>query len=171
MEEDFTPGQLNKKEERPQFLKVLCILSFISLGFTFLGNISQFVNGPASKEEMQEQKIQMTKVISQMQEMNLSYWEETIRKLIAMTESLNNHFYGVATVTLIAAVIGFYGVLKMWQGQKLGFHFYIIYSLIGVGQMYLFASPTIIPTIILMWNIFISGLFVFLYSRNLNWLK
>ena len=174
MEEGYQIEELKEikgDDKRPQFLKVVSILSFISLGFAFLGNISQLISGPASKEDMLNQKVEMTKSITQLEQMDAEYWIESVRKLIAMSESLNNSFYAVTFLTFISALIGLFGVLKMWKGSKIGFHFYIIYSLISVGQVYLFVSPQVVPTFVVIWNILISGVFVFMYSRNLKWMK
>ena len=171
MEEEYKIVEINGGNKRPQLLKVVSILSFISLGFTFLGNISQLISGPASEEDMLNQKVEMTKSITQLEQIGADYWVESVRKLIAMSESLNNSFYTVTFLTFISALIGLFGVLKMWNGLKIGLHFYIIYSLISVGQVYLFVSPQVVPTFVVIWNVLISGIFVFLYSRNLKWMK
>ncbi len=168
--EEYTIEDINNNE-RPKSLKVLCILSFINLGISFLGIVSQFLSGPASKKDMLLQRAEMSKNIDQLEKMNADYAVDAIHKLTAMAESLNDSFYSVTVITLISSIVGLFGVLKMWNGSKIGFHFYIIYSLITVGQVYLFVSPTSIPSFVVIWNLLISGLFVFLYSRNLNWLK
>ena len=168
--EEYSIDNINNNE-RPKSLKVLCILSFVNLGISFLGILSQFLSGPASKKDMLLQKAEMSKNIEQLETLNADYAVDAIHKLIAMAESLNSSFYAVTVVTLISSIIGLFGVLKMWNGTKIGFHFYIIYSLITVGQVYLFVSPTSIPSFVVIWNLLIAGLFVFLYSRNLNWMK
>lgn len=171
MEEIYTSEELEQQQPRPKFLKVISILSFSSLFMSFIGVISQFVNGPASNEQMLDQKAELLKLIPQMEELNSDYMVMAIKKVVAMSESLNYHFSSVSIVTLISVLIGFYGVLKMWQGKKIGFHFYIIYSLIGVGQIYLFVSPSNIPSFIILWNLIIAGIFTFMYSKNLKWMK
>jgi hypothetical protein len=168
--EEYSIDNINNSE-RPKMLKVLCILSFVNLGISLLGVLSQFLSGPASKKDMLLQRAEMSKNIEQLENMNADYAVDAIHKLTAMAESLNDSFYAVTVITLISSAVGLFGVLKMWKGAKIGFHFYIIYSLITVGQVYLFVSPASIPSFIVIWNLFIAGLFVFLYSRNLNWMK
>jgi hypothetical protein len=169
MEENSIDSLINN--ERPKALKVLCILSFVNLGFSFLGVILQFHSGPASKKDMLFQRAEMSKNIEQLENMNADFAVDAIHKLTAMAESLNDSFYAVTVLTLISSAVGLFGVLKMWKGAKIGFHFYIIYSLITVGHVYLFVSPSSIPSFIVIWNLLIAGLFVFLYSRNLSWMK
>jgi hypothetical protein len=168
--EEYSIDSLNNNE-RPKALKVLCILSFVNLGISFLGIISQFLSGPASKKDMLLQRAEMSKNIEQLENMDADYAVDAIHKLTAMAESLNDSFYAVSIATLMCSSLGLFGVLKMWNGAKIGFHFYIIYSLITVGQVYLFVSPTSIPSFIVVWNLVIAGLFIYLYSRNLKWMK
>lgn len=171
MEEIDQMNDFKNEDKRPSFLVVLCILSYVSIGFTLLTNIMQFVKGPLSAEDMKAQNAVMAKTLLSFEEKNLDYFAVFFKKIMMMTESLNNSFYSVYFFSLISGIIGLFGVIKMWKGKKLGFHLYIIYSLLGVGQIYLFVSPSYIPNLILYTNLFISGIFVFMYSRNLKWMK
>ena len=160
-----------QQPKRPTLLTVVCILSFISIGFSFLGSVSQMIKGPQSEEQMLDQKVELTKTATQLDQMGSDYFGDAVRKMIVMTENLNENYLMVNLVGLISLAIGFFGVLKMYKGFKVGFHFYIVYSLITIGQIYLFVGASFVPSMVLYWNLFISGLFVFLYSRNLNWMK
>ena len=172
MEQGYQIEEINQKEPRPKLLKIVCILSLISIGLSFLGGVSQLFNGPVSDEDLLNQKVEITKTVTKLVELDAGeYWILSVKKLIPMSESLNSSFYYVTILTLITSIVGFFGVLKMWQGFKIGFHFYIIYSLIGIGQIYLFVSPTSVPTFVVFWNTVLSGIFIFMYSRSLNWLK
>jgi hypothetical protein len=91
--------------------------------------------------------------------------------MMLMTQKLNDHFYGVLAVSILTIVVGFFGVLSMWRGSKLGFHLYIIYSLIGTAHVYIFVSPSIVPSLMIYTNLGLSAIFVFMYSRNLKWMK
>ena len=162
---------VQEENKRPKLLNVLCILSFISIGFTFLGAISQAVKGPFNEDEMMDQKVELTKSASQLDQLGSTYFGDQIRKMIVMTENLNESFTMVNMMTFVTVVVGFFGVFKMFKGEKLGFHFYIVYSLLGAGQVYFFVSPSYVPSMVLLWNVIIAGIFVYLYSRNLKWLK
>ena len=161
----------NKVEERPVFLKVLCILSYIGIGFTIVPNLVRLLIGPYSEEEMLQQKVLMTQLIEKMEEIGSDFGVTSYKKMIVMTENLNTHFYTSTLLIIVGALIGLYGVISMWKRKKMGFHFYIVYSILAIAQIYFFVSPVYIPTFILVWNVFFSGLFVFMYSRNLKWMK
>lgn len=162
---------MNQDQKRPMFLTVLCVLSLLSMSVTFLGSINQIMNGPQTEEQLLNQKVELTKTASQLDQMGSSYFGDSVRKMIVMTENINDSFLMVNVVTIISLVFGFFGVFKMFKGFKIGFHFYIFYSLISIGMIYLFVDVAYVPSMVLYWNLFISGLFVLLYSRNLSWMN
>ena len=162
---------LSEEQERPGFLTVLCVLSFISTGFALLSGLFSIFSGPSSEEEMLEVKVQMTKSISEMKEIGMTSFVNLLEKLQAMSEDVNNNYYLATIVGVIIAGVGLFGVIKMWQGYKMGFHIYIIYCIIGVLGAYLYVSPSNIPSFIIIFNLLISGIFVFMYSRNLGWMR
>jgi hypothetical protein len=110
-------------------------------------------------------------MIDELKTLELDSMAAMIEKLNAITVSLNNQFYAVAFTTICILSIGLTGALMMWFRKKIGFHLYISYSLLVAVQLYFFVAPAAVPTVILVWNILISGLFVFLYSRHIGWLK
>lgn len=171
MEDLIENQEINGKEPMPVFLKVLCILSYIGVGLTIIPNLVRLLMGPYSEEEMLQQKVIMTELIEKMEDMGSDFGVTTYRKMIVMTENLNTHFYASTGLIIVGALIGLYGVIQMWQRKKIGFHFYIVYSILAIAQVYFFVSPVYVPTFILIWNVFISGLFVFMYSRNLKWMN
>ena len=171
MDLNLDQDQLNEKEVRPTFLVVLCVLSFVSIGMSLLSSVFQTFNGPLTKAEMTTQNVQMTKLIPQMKTAQLDSMVDFIEKMILMTESLNRSFYAGLFVTLLTLVIGLLGVIKMWKGVKLGFHLYIVYSLLSSAHVYLFVNPAYVPAMIVYFNLILSILFIFMYSRNLKWMK
>jgi hypothetical protein len=92
-------------------------------------------------------------------------------QLQRMTEAMNSQFYYVQIVSLLVVALGVFGIYKMWTRSKLGFHLYIIYSLLSVLTVYLFVAPEDVPSIVVIINLVISAIFVFMYSRNLKWMK
>jgi ribonucleotide reductase beta subunit family protein with ferritin-like domain len=62
--------KIDQKPKRSQFLKVLCILTFVFTGFSFLTSIIGLFSGPASPEMMTQQHVQMAQQIAQLQEVH-----------------------------------------------------------------------------------------------------
>jgi hypothetical protein len=157
--------------ERPTFLKVLCILSFISIGLSLVFSLGSLVGGPQSEDEMIAQKVELLEANDELRDSGMDGFADMMEQMTRMNESINANFYMASVVSILALLIGFYGVFSMWQGKKIGFHLYIVYSLISVGQLYLFVSPADIPSIAIIFNLIVAAVFVLLYSRNLHWMK
>src|SRR5574343_109523 len=171
MEFDNQIDNFQEQEERPSFLKVLCILSSISNGIALISGLFNLVTGPFSEEKMLEQRVDMMKSIDELKTLEMNGMAELFEKIQRMTESMNAQFYYVQTVSLIVVTIGVFGVFKMWNRSKLGFHLYIIYSLLSVLTGYLFVAPVDVPSVVVIFNLIISGIFILMYSRNLKWMK
>lgn len=160
----------SQKAPRPTFLTVLCILSFIFIGFSFAFGLVGLFGGPLSEEQMLEQKVELTKSADEMRSLEMDSFAEMMEKIQRMSESINANFYASSILQVLVMGLGLYGVLLMWKGKKLGFHLYIAYSLLSIIQIYFFVSPADIPSFVVIWNLIISAIFVFMYSRNLKWL-
>ena len=160
-----------EKEPRPSFLTVLCVLSYISIGLALSSGFMGLISGPMSEDLVLQQKLEWAKMADELRSVGADGFVAIIEQFQRMLDSLNANHYGNTIVTILVRLIGIVGVIFMWQGKKNGFHIYIIYSILAVIQMYFFVSPADIPTVMVVVNLVISGLFVFLYSRNLKWLS
>jgi hypothetical protein len=177
MDTDFQPldNDVEFPEQRPSFLNVLCILSFVSIGLSFLLNVLNFIGGPADEELLNQQKVEIVKILEDSPSnadasSNSFIWGE-ITSYLKMIETVNENFYAFNAFYIGLLVFGFYAVLNMFHGKRLGFHLYIIYCLLNMLRYYLFLSTDAIPTSVIIWEFFISALFIFLYSRNLYWMN
>lgn len=164
-------GESKERGQRPTFLTVLCVLSFVYIGLSLLLSFPRLFSGPMGEEQMDQAKIEMSKAIDDLETMEMEGFVHMLNQIQRMTESLNDNFYPSTIVSIVILLLGLFSAIKMWQGFKLGFHLYIGYSLLSIIQIYFFVSPADIPTFVIVWNLLISGLFVFMYSRNLKWLS
>lgn len=169
--DEFELDSAENRGPRPGFLTVLCVLSFISTGLGLLSGLFTIASGPQSEEQMLDAKVAMTKSISELKDLGMDSFVDMMEKLQLMTEQVNENFYLSSIITLITVGLGLFGVIKMWQGFKLGFHLYIGYCLLTIAGLYIYVSPANIPTMVVVWNLIFSALFVFLYSRNLKWMR
>jgi hypothetical protein len=160
-----------QRPSRPGFLTVLGVLSFIAIGLNLIIIVFQLVSGKPSEEQMLEEQVVMASQINEMNDLGMGSLAGFLEQAQAMSNEINQKFYLAMGITLITYIIGLFGVLKMWKGAKVGFHLYIIYNLLGIGGLYLYVSPENVPSIGVILNAILSGLFIFLYSRNLHWMK
>ena len=160
-----------ESDTRPVLLLVLAILSFISIGFSILGNLWSITGGPMNEDEIIKQRVEMTKSKTQMREAGMDGFVDFFDKLEGMTKQVNDNFYFSKGILFVTDFIGLFGVIFMLRRRKLGFHMYIVYSLLALGGMYLYVSPENIHISLPILNVIFAGLFVFLYSRTLHWMQ
>jgi hypothetical protein len=159
-----------EKSKRPRFLLALCILSFISIGFSWISSLSAFISGPLNDEQLNFQRIEMAKAIEPFKNSGDNSIEETVATFFRMTEGINENFYAFNLVYLVVIALGFVSVLFMFQGKRMGFHLYIGYGLFNILRYYLFLPAADIISFLVIWELFFAALFTVLYSRNLHWM-
>ena len=74
-------------------------------------------------------------------------------------------------VNIVIAMLGAASGYFMLKRNHLGFHGYIVYNLLASGSLYFFVSPSLIPSVILIFNLVVSLVFVLLYAKHLSWMK
>jgi hypothetical protein len=167
--ENTNEQEINKK--RPVFLTVLGILSFITIGFGLLGNVTGIFSGPLSEKEMNQAMAEALKSLEPLNASGMDDMSASFELVFRTQVYINANFYVHTLITIASFLIGLLGVIFMFKGRKNGFHLYIIYNLINVSSIYLSVPASEVPSIIVISNLIFSALFVFLYSRNLHWMK
>lgn len=171
MSDELDALEIQERPSRPGFLTVLCVLSFISIGLGLVSGLINLLSGPMDEEQMLASKVEMTASLNELKSTGMDSMSELMMQIQAMSEQINQNFYLASILTLLTLVIGLVGVLNMWKGVKKGFHFYIVYCLLSIGAMYVYVSPENIPSVVVIFNLLISALFIFMYSRNLKWMN
>ena len=157
--------------KRPVFLTVLCILTFVTSGFSFIGLLFNGIKGPMSANELELSQSGMQEMIDQLRSDNMDGMADMMEKISAMTAYTNEAFYTIFMLNILTFLLGLFGAILMWQGRKLGFHLYIIYNIIAILTVYVVVPVNEVPSFITILNVIISAAFIFMYSRNLHWLK
>ena len=161
--------EVNSK--RPTFLLVLCILSYISIGFGLLGTLTSIFSGPLSMDEMDQLMKDSWKIVEAIQSNGNSDISGTLEMVLKTQEYINSNFYAHHLTTLLALVSGFIGVYLMFNKKSRGFHFYIIYNVISILIYYVSVPFSEVPSILVISNTIFSAIFILMYSRNLSWMK
>lgn len=159
------------RTERPVFLKVLCILSFIAIGFNGILLISGMLSGPPQLSELEEVSAQLTQQANEIRAMGSPGLAHMIDQLNDMNFALNENFWTTTLLTGLGLIAGYLGVFWMWNGKKIGFHSYIIYNVISVFSVYAIVPAETVPVIQPIFGVLFSGIFILLYSRNLHWMR
>jgi hypothetical protein len=159
------------KKKRPVFLLVLVILSSINMSVSLLGSFSGMLGAKPDAKMIKQAKLEFANMREQLEEGGAADFTYIIDQMESVTDNMFKHFQAYNSVQFLVLVLGLTGVILMYQRRKLGFHFYIIYSLGLVVLPYLFNPITGIPTILTIVGILYGGVWVLLYSRNLHWME
>jgi hypothetical protein len=148
------PQQAAPAQERPTFLTVLCILSFIGVGIQIIqGLISLFAKGAGSMIMEAAESLEGYEEVP-----GTEYIEESL-----------SYASTLGIVSILAALVCLWGVIWMWNLKKTGYYIYI------VGEL----APVIVSFILVGFGSFLGGffamiglifpvLFIILYGLNVK---
>lgn len=153
------------KEKRGTFLLVLCILSWVFIGYSFIMGLVSLAGGT---QKLEEQLVQadMTNAFSQdtgndMANSILSSANEMIIKTI-------ENFYPLQMSNLVVLLIGALAVYMMFQLKKSGFYLYVLYTILIPAISFYFLGANMIVIMAVGLNMFFGVLFLILYGVNLK---
>lgn len=163
----------NAVKKRPTLLNVLLILSTIYIGFGFLGSTSALLSGPLSQDELEEQTSQLYGTITSMVDGGADdQFANTVEVMIDNSIYLNNEvFYSSNILNLISYIIGAMAIFMMFKLNKIGFHIYVIYSLLPIAITYAINPIELILPMSIILLVIIGAIFSVLYGMNLKSMK
>ncbi len=140
-EQQNIPG---KSPKRPQLLSILCILTFIGSGIGVIVFLMVAINFEATIEAL--------KVLdAEMPEANF------------MLAAPRDFFL----VSFLLSAFSLLGAVMMWNLRKIGFHIYTSSQLIYLVIPLIYFGGETNP----LFNIMLTALFVYLYARNLPFMR
>ncbi|MEY4349963.1 MAG: hypothetical protein RL078_5 [Bacteroidota bacterium] len=157
--------------KRPVFLLVLVIMSSINIGISTMGALSAILGAKPDASMIKEAQLDFAKMRDQLEAANGSDFIYIVDQMETVTMNMFAHFHTYNSIQFIFLLLGLTGVILMFQRKRLGFHFYIVYSLGLVLLPYFFNAMQQIPTILTIVGVLYGALWVFLYSRNLHWVN
>ncbi|MFY7943065.1 MAG: hypothetical protein ACOVNZ_00705 [Crocinitomicaceae bacterium] len=160
-----------KPSKIPQLLLVTGILSIIGTSMTILSGIRSLIAGKPKEEDITEVKLEMARSLEEARKNNINFLEDLIKNVQIMLDAMYENFIIYTLVASLVAGVGLAGAILMIRRKEIGFHLYIIYCFLYIAQSYLFVPPSNVPLIMVLFNIFVSGIFIYIYSRNINWFR
>lgn len=158
-----------EQPKRSQFLKVLCILSFIMCGIAFLSGIWGIYQ--STPEAMQKNVEQLRTVNPEMAD----------RMEDQMIEMQSNPFSKISPyLGLVYTLASFLGVMMMWNRVKKGFYIYSIAEILpyssfifmGKNSLSMMGPPggnnAAIAMGFLIFMVIVDVIFVAMYAKNLK---
>ncbi len=138
----------NQVTQKPELLKILCILTFIGSGLSFISNTIMFLTIDLIREYYKNGNFDFLS-----EDMDLS--------AIEILLSANSMYFMFQAILFALSI---YGAYLMWNLKKVGFHFYTIAQILLLILPQVFLSGMPFPT----FELLLSLIFVTLYAKHLN---
>lgn len=145
--------------KRPQFITILCILTFIGSSLAFIGAIWGYFSIKASAsmlESMGSMEGDTYGMMSGMKETMMKAVENAVPNLI---------------IGLLTSLMCLYGALQMWKLKKMGFFIYTAGEITPAITGFLLGGGGIIGGASAVINLLLAIVWIVLYAVNLRHLK
>ena len=155
-------------KERPAFLTVICIISFIFLGIQIFGNIiyaifSRFLN--VFDPYFLQYRLEIES------ETYNTPFNKLIPDFLSFIERVIESAFTTAVLNLLLSIIALFGVILMWNLKKTGFFLYSTAKVLILTLPFIFLGINFIT----IFSIVVSGIFVLtfivLYAVNLKFMN
>lgn len=168
-----TYNQINTEPQnkRPVFLLVLGILTFVNSGFGVLSSLLAYLSGPISKDGIEKIVAENMTQVNVIREQGMPGLAGTMETMVRSIQYTNDAHYIANTLNLLVYALAIIGVILMFRARKLGFHLYIISCLVRICAFYVYIPAGDVSGFLVGYYMFTSILFIFMYSRNLKWMR
>lgn len=165
MEENLDLEYSNNTSERPTFITVLCILSWVYVAFSVLSSLNAAFT---SQEELQEQ-LEISR--AQIEESPMAS-NEMMQDVISFSEKTMEHNKTTNLIGLVLMLIQGAAVYMMFKLNKMGFWIYLIVNVALIGvTVYFVPWPNVMSSMTIGFSSLITAVFLILYSVNLKHMK
>jgi hypothetical protein len=151
---------VNEAPKRPQFITVLCILTFIGSGLAFIGAIWGYFSVKASAAMLESMGTMEGGDSLGM----MSGMQETMLK--AVENAIPNMIIGV-----VCSLICFYGALQMWKLKKIGFFIYSVGEITPAIAGFILGAGGMLGSMGAIVGLLFAIVWIVLYAVNLKHMK
>ncbi len=153
MEETNTTAGIPAK--RPQFLTVLCILSFVAAGISVVASVIGYIGMGVAEGMGADFTAKMTESMEGM--------GTNMNDVMALV----THAKTLMIVGIIVTLIGLIGVIQMWKLKKMGFYIYTGAQVIGIVAPIIIAGIAGFSAV----GLVIAAAFIVMYGLNLKYMS
>ena len=166
MENPFEEQQ--NKLQRPTFLLVLCILTFIGSGWGTLSNLfSVFTAGLTDSSMQMEHYSSMLNSMDQ--GAGSAVLSDILNSTMASLQATFVHAREIAVVSLVLSVISLLGAILMFQLRRLGFYLYTAAQILALFVLPYFAGFSMYVGMVMFFSGLICCQFEIYDSLIMSW--
>ncbi len=163
----------NPEGTRPRALNILLILSAVYIVMSFSATLQAIMGGPLTQVQLETETADFYGSISELRDQGIGQeFTDMAETMIETSFYINNEvFYLYNTLRLMELLIGAISIVLMFQLKKVGFHIYIVYSLLPIITTYITLPQELILTASIIVLVLIAALFALLYGSKLKYMK
>ncbi|SFT75438.1 hypothetical protein SAMN05216474_2178 [Lishizhenia tianjinensis] len=162
-----------EQKDRPPFLIVLLVLTALNL----VSSLYNSVTGLLSEKPVVDREQTLGPEFEEARDEIAT--QEGGEEALEMLDGVLNHFFYLMTegyyanliLQIITVLVGVLAVVLLFKMKKLGFHVYLIYTLLGVFGFYLIMPAAAVSGIIIFAFAVMGGIMALLYAINFKHLK
>lgn len=159
--------------QRPQFLKILCILTFIGSGYGIINGVVTYFKANDISKFVTEAKAEINNDISKKKKANdtasVSLAGNVVNNMSVMAKPENLRKMAIGTV--ISSILCLLGAILMWNLRKVGFYIYALGTIIIIILPFYLFGNNFLNNISVGVQGFIGIIFVIFYAMNIKSMK
>ncbi|MDE5611973.1 MAG: hypothetical protein K2I90_08165 [Odoribacter sp.] len=166
MENPFEEQQSGR--QRPQFLTVLCILTFIGSGWGILSNLFSIFTA----DMLNDSYVQMEQYSTLQGEMegNASFWANFLRSSMEMAQVAMLYAREIATMQLVLGIVSLLGAVLMFQLRRVGFYLYVTAQILMLLVFPYFAGFSSVVILSMFGSALFSVVFIAMYAVHVKYM-
>ena len=166
MENPFEEQQ--NQFQRPTFLLVLCILTFIGWG-TLSNLFSVFTAGLTDSSMQMEHYSSMLNGMDQGGDS--AVLSDILSSTMASLQATFVHAKEIAVINLVLSVISLLGAILMFQLRRIGFYFYTAAQILMLFVLPYFAGFNFMVLAGMLFSAIFAVIFIVMYALNLKYMR
>ena len=170
MQQDFQEFE-NQPAQRPTFLKVLCILTFIFSGYALISSTITYFNAEKVSATIINAREKLNQDLSRKGKDSESagFASKVMDNMSVM--STPDNLRKTALANIVTSILCLLGAFLMWQLNKKGFYIYLLGTLVGILLPFYLFGGNFLTSLSVGFAGFIGLLFVIFYAMNLKSMK
>lgn len=169
MENPFEEQQSGR--QRPQFLTVLCILTFIGSGWGVLSNLFSIFTADMLNDSYVQME-QYSTLLGEMEGGELpSFWANFLTSSMEMAQIARVHAREIATMQLVLGIVSLLGAVLMFRLHRVGFYLYAAAQILMLFVFPYFAGFSSVVILSLFGSVLFTVVFIAMYAVHIKYMS
>jgi len=161
-----------QKPNRPTFLTVLCIITFVVSGYFFVQSLlGIFVNNSLDTTAFNEIISQLYESMDEMEGQEQAFMQKIIDGFQITVNSIIENAVSLGIFEMLTSVLGILGAVLMFRLNKKGYYLYILAKIVGVVAPLAIIGVNVVTISIYGFIGVIGILFIVLYGVNVKYMR